>query len=261
MLLHQLNNRTCHHCNALASFFVLMAQPEATKRHVGSGRMEWIESNVLRAFVSCSICRQPSMVTLKPKTSVSGHELHNGPMYHTNFLNRLRPLADIFKNAPENIKRNWAVIGEEPGTTIDQFYEVVQEFPKGAVQVPEESALPPAVNTQLKALANILHEPTYAMLGCRRTLEAACKEKLGDTGRGKKLYELIDLALQEMETTKEISDWAHTIRHLGNDAAHEDTSDVTDEDAKQAFEVVKLMLDLLFVYPKRIRTLREGRKA
>lgn len=76
----------------------------------------------------------------------------------------------------------------------------------------------------------------------------------------KRLQELIDVTLQNMETTREISDWAHTIRHLGNDAAHANECDPSEQEAKQAYEVVRLMLDLLFAYPVRIRDLRQSRQ-
>lgn len=256
MLLHQLQNRTCVNCNAITSFSVLHAAPESIKVPTDHGQMRWTEGPRIRAFVACGNCRQPSMLTLEPRPVRQGHRMHTNAHTQSVFLNRLRPLASIFQNAPENIKNHWAVVGNDSGVTINEFYDVVREFPSAAVQTPDESALPTSVSTQLNRLVKVLHEPVSAMFGCRRTLEIACKEKLGTAANGKKLYELIDAALADIEATKEISQWAHAIRHLGNEAAHDVETEPTEQDAQEAYEVVRLMLDLLFAYPARIRKLR-----
>ncbi|HEY8330739.1 MAG TPA: DUF4145 domain-containing protein [Pseudomonas sp.] len=258
MILHQLRNRTCVNCNASVPFSILHASPAVSKKALGNGQIEWIEGPLIRAMVVCGNCHQPSLVELKPRPNVHGHLMHSHPHIQASFLNRLKPLASIFQNAPENIKHHWAVLGNEPGTVIDDYFEVVQEFPSAAVQRPDSAALPENVNTQLNRLIKVLHEPVAAMAHCRRTLEMACKEKLGEAAKGKRLYELIDATLQSVEATREIAEWAHTIRHLGNDAAHANDSDPTEQEAHQAYEVVRLMLDLLFEYPARIRQLRRA---
>ncbi|WP_408637952.1 DUF4145 domain-containing protein [Oxalobacter vibrioformis] len=98
------------------------------------------------------------------------------------------------------------------------------------------------------------------MIGCRRVLERACKAKLGDAANGKNLYDLIDAVLANMETTKALSDWAHDLRQLGNDAVHGDDTPITKEDAKQAYDLTVLLVDLLFSYPNRIAKMRQAGK-
>ena len=56
-------------------------------------------------------------------------------------------------------------------------------------------------------------------------------------------------------------DWAHQVRVIGNEAAHEVDAPDTKEDARDAFEFTEAILIYVFSLAKRFEALRERRAA
>lgn len=256
MLLHKITGWMCNHCGTISTQTVLHAQSEKKLIDV-YGAKQWTDADRIRVFVSCDNCGQPYMLALRPKEMVKGNSMSPNLYYHIQYLNRLKPIEALF-NGPGNPKRNvWAVPAESPGEKINHLYNIDEQFPQSAIQRPNNEDLPEDLNKELDELIGVLGHPRYAMIGCRRVIEQACRKVIGQSAaNGKKLYELIDTVLGEMETSRQISDWAHTLRHLGNDAVHSDDSNPTVDEARQAYELTRLLLDLVFSYPKRIARLR-----
>ncbi|CCD28690.1 conserved hypothetical protein [Candidatus Glomeribacter gigasporarum BEG34] len=205
------------------------------------------------------------MLVLQPAKGFfndAGHfvQVIQNPAAHRKFLNRMRPLRDLFdKPNPLTTERMyWAVPANECGEVLNKIYTVKQQFPDSAIQRPDAEHLPADIDQELDELVQVLHvSPRLTTIACRRILEKACKTKLKNAFSPKKpLRELIDAALTALETTRQISDWAHQLRILGNEAVHESDEPITADEAQQAYDLTRLMLDLLFAYPVKIAALR-----
>jgi hypothetical protein len=80
----------------------------------------------------------------------------------------------------------------------------------------------------------------------RKSLDTALK-KLDETGKGS-LQKRIDNLPEAAGVTPAMKEWAHQIRHLGNDAAHEDDP-FTEEEAKSLQAFTELFLTYAFTLP------------
>jgi len=58
--------------------------------------------------------------------------------------------------------------------------------------------------------------------------------------------------------TSELKEWAHVVRWVGNDAAHPDSLEVTEEDAEDILKLAEQFLHVLYVTPAIARE-RKGR--
>lgn len=96
-----------------------------------------------------------------------------------------------------------------------------------------------------------------AWRGCatmaRRALQAGCLLKGAD--EGKKLQQQIDQLHTLGVITKELKEWAHEVRFLGNDGAHppKDFANdvVSEDDADDALDLTEEFLEVVFVTPAR----------
>lgn len=80
----------------------------------------------------------------------------------------------------------------------------------------------------------------------RRVIQVACVEKGAIKDR------LVD-QINELRTngviTKDIEEWAHVVRWIGNDAAHPDHQEVTSDDARDCLDLAEQFLHVIFVTP------------
>lgn len=81
----------------------------------------------------------------------------------------------------------------------------------------------------------------------RRTVQVICLDK--GAGKSKKLQEQIDELFTNGVITKDIKEWAHEVRFLGNDAAHPTKNEVTKEDAKDILELLESLSEVLYITP------------
>jgi len=90
---------------------------------------------------------------------------------------------------------------------------------------------------------------TAAAIMCRRLVELSVKEK---SAKGSNLYEKIEHLVQSGLLAPELGKVAQAIRIIGNDGAHPDYPelvDLTQSDANQALDFVKLYTDYLYTLP------------
>lgn len=80
----------------------------------------------------------------------------------------------------------------------------------------------------------------------RKTLESALAAKFPDL-KGR-LVDRIDVAEKQGAMTKDMAQWAHRIRRLGNDAAHDDEP-FSERDAAELRGFTDLLLRYLFTLP------------
>ena len=95
-------------------------------------------------------------------------------------------------------------------------------------------------------------------LMCRRSLEALCKS-FGVEGRtlAVKLEALAGRQINEAR----LVEWAHGIRHVGNEAAHDTDSEVSKDDARDALDFTEALLTYVFVLNERFETFSVRRAA
>lgn len=100
-----------------------------------------------------------------------------------------------------------------------------------------------------------------AYRGCavlaRRSMQAACLE-IGAKKRD--LRDQIDELHTQGLITNDLKEWAHEIRYVGNDAAHPNKEDVTEDDAIAILQLCEQFMQVIFVTPalaKELRTARE----
>lgn len=103
---------------------------------------------------------------------------------------------------------------------------------------------------------------TSAAIMCRRTLEGICDDAKAS---GRNLAQkLDDLKARSIIDTR-VHDWAnHVLRTLGNDAAHDVNASVTRQDASDALDFTKAIIEYIYVFElafKRFVERREARSA
>lgn len=81
----------------------------------------------------------------------------------------------------------------------------------------------------------------------RKALEACCVAK--GTSENKNLEGKIDELFENGIITKNIKDWAHTIRWIGNDALHINANKVTREDAEDILKLAEQIFNNIYVFP------------
>lgn len=90
-----------------------------------------------------------------------------------------------------------------------------------------------------------------AAVMARRTLQSICLDK--GANEGDKLHQQIDWLFSQQIITRELKEWAHEVRYVGNDGAHpkkpEDDIPVTSEDAKDILDLLKQFSQVLYVAP------------
>ena len=82
-----------------------------------------------------------------------------------------------------------------------------------------------------------------AAMMCRKALEALCKEKVA---QGRDLQARLESLRSQGHVDDKLLAWAHELRMVGNDAAHNVDSGLTQEDARDALEFSEALL--MYVY-------------
>lgn len=157
---------------------------------------------------------------------------------------------------------------EQPFFVNQSLYGVAGEFEAITDQVvlyPGEpkllsEALPDSVKTAYdqaaRCLTASLFEPCVLM--SRKCLEAVCKTL---NANGRSLHARLANLHEAEHIDSRLLDWAHQVRVIGNEAAHDVDAPVTTEDARDAFEFTEAILIYVFSLTKRFETLRERRAA
>lgn len=102
-------------------------------------------------------------------------------------------------------------------------------------------ALSSAYGQASKSFSASLYEPCVLM--CRKCLEATCKD-LGASGRD--LNSRLSALHQSGHIDERLLEWAHGIRLLGNEAAHDPDTTITKTDARDVLDFTEAIL--IYVY-------------
>jgi hypothetical protein len=94
-------------------------------------------------------------------------------------------------------------------------------------------------------------------LMCRRSLEALCKAFGLNNGT---LQDKLEKLAEQRTIEARLVDWAHGIRIVGNEAAHDTDTELSKEDAKDALDFTEALLTYVFVLNERFAAFSARRK-
>ncbi len=111
-----------------------------------------------------------------------------------------------------------------------------------------------AYDQSAKAFKSSLFEPSVLM--CRKCLEGMCSILEVE---GKNLYVKLENLQRDDHIDGRLLAWAHQIRLIGNEAAHDINIPVTKLDAKDVLEFTEAILIYVFSLTKRFEAMKERR--
>lgn len=115
-----------------------------------------------------------------------------------------------------------------------------------------DPVIPGKAREYLKQAITSLQSPAGAAMLTGSAVDAMLKARKLKKGS---LYERIDKAVEEGVLTEEMGQWAHAVRLLSNEPRHADENNglPTSEEASQSIEFTKMLAQILFVLPSRIK--------
>lgn len=251
---HRFENQVCPHCNSTGDQYVLFARATTERRHSHSGETKWFATKQLRAFVACSICEQPSMLTISPREVIDGRQLVQSSDSHERFLNRLSLVETLLEGMGHQKRTTYTVPGDLGGKRILNLYRIDAWHPTSAMTRPNFEDLPKEVNDALTELEGVMSQPRFAVIACRRVLEISCAQLLENPKPT--LGERIRQLQGEGKLTKEATRWASALKDILNGKTHEGEAP-TAETAKEVLDLTLFFVDILFVQPARIARMQK----
>lgn len=146
----------------------------------------------------------------------------------------------------------------------NEGYRQLREVYPNTLPEPIDSNVPDFLKNDLFEANTCFASKCYkaAALMSRRVLQMCCLDK--NTPSGKKLLEQIDWLLEKQIITTELQQWAHQVRMVGNEAAHEQEKNlketVSKEDAEDIMKLLKAIVGILYITPKISKRMQEKRK-
>ena len=155
---------------------------------------------------------------------------------------------------------------QHPFLVRESLYTVVGEFESVTdeqVLYPSESkllpgALPESVKTAYDQAARSLRASLFepCVLMSRKCLEAVCKIL---NANGCDLNKRLASLHEAGDIDSRLLDWAHQVRLIGNEAAHDIDAPVTKEDARDVLDFTEAILIYVFSLTKRFESLQARR--
>lgn len=130
----------------------------------------------------------------------------------------------------------------------DQYGGLIKKYPN-SLPKSVNALIPQEIKTDFEEALLCYSISAYrgAAALARRTVELICLDKGAD--KDKKLYQQIDELFRNGVITKDIQEWAHEVRFLGNDAAHPSKNMVSEDDAKDILDLLDSLCEVLYVAP------------
>jgi hypothetical protein len=136
-----------------------------------------------------------------------------------------------------------------------EYFRIIDFYPKNVdLDVPDY--LPETIELIYREGLICYNNRTFnaCEIMMRKTLDIATKQ-LG--GTNKFLYNRINELAANNIITKDLADWAHVIRMIGNDGAHEEVF-ASEHETIQAVKFTELFLVYTFQLPRMLKERREG---
>lgn len=141
----------------------------------------------------------------------------------------------------------------KPITAKEWFTEIYPKVLRDRGSLPSVKALPTEVSKiYLETLAALSNDaPVLAGIGLRATVEAVCKDK---KAAGSNLQLQIDNLVAQGVITADAAQILHSLRFMGNAAAHEMRAH-TNEELITALDIVEMLLKNVYILPKFVEKL------
>ncbi len=145
------------------------------------------------------------------------------------------------------------VLIREPTRSDHLFNTEIYPYP---LPKPINDKIPDFLKNDLEEASKCLSISAYRGTAslARRVLQLICIDK------GAKKVRLLDqiYELGEMGIiTKDMIEWAHAIRWVGNDASHPEKNEVEKDDAEEILSLVEQMIHILYIAPTIAKEKRE----
>lgn len=141
----------------------------------------------------------------------------------------------------------------------NEYGGIVEKYPNSLPKTVNE-LIPQEIKTDFEEALLCYSTGAYrgAAALARRTVQLICLDKGAD--KDKKLYQQIDELFSNGVITKDIQEWAHEVRFLGNDAAHPNKNAVSEDDAKDILDLLDSLCEVLYVAPAKAAERKQKRK-
>lgn len=189
--------------------------------------------------IYCCSCKKATSLTPRSRYSKSGSEYWIGECNSCNFF---------FLIKSKLINGNWCILKIYPNTLPESI----------------DSNLPDFLKNDLSEANICFASKCYkaAALMSRRVLQMCCLNQ--NAPLEKKLIEQIDWLLEQQIITAKLQKWAHQVRIVGNEAAHEQEKNlkeaVSKEDAEDIMKLLKAIVGILYITPEISKKMQEKRK-
>lgn len=220
--------------------------------------------------LSCPHCRAPKMTF----TVVAGYDIpgEEADVIHHLLCRCNQCQESVLVWLLESLQ-NYEVESQDPVSLEGNLLRIpgfqhLRTFPIGFASIGPEH-LPDPVSQRLTESVNNLGIGSWESAGMmlRKALQLATREiaerdKDIDATRFMKsnLYERIDILADRTLITPDMKEWAHAIRLEGNEAAHEEDEEFTEDQAVQMKEFTELLLIYAFTLPARMEKARQGNR-
>lgn len=144
--------------------------------------------------------------------------------------------------------RNGVLVYQRELLTPGNVRPVVHVFYPAALPSPTDEHIPDAIRRALDEAKQCFSVTAYRACAvmARRAMQTACIEQ-GAT-KGNLVNQLHELANSGV-ITKSLKDWGDAVRWVGNDAAHPNGEDVTQEDAEAILRLAEQFMHAVYVAP------------
>lgn len=141
--------------------------------------------------------------------------------------------------------------------SIDGFFDIIDYWPHPDIKDAPDYVSPNVSRAFRQAEANKAQKHWDAAgTMYRKVLETATKELGSDLKKEGNLMRRIDMLEEQGRLTKDLAQWAHKVRLMGNETAHEE-DEPTAQDVLDLANLTRMLLIYLFELPGRVAAMRE----
>ena len=192
-------------------------------------------ANEHRMTITCNFCKTHVEATVNGIVGLDYYDgyalLKCGNCGHANmvaFHSEIKRLESLFRDRIGN---------------ISDHVSIRKQWPESDIKIPRN--LPEKVETVYKQAEKAYEVGIWesALERYRKAIEQACKDKGQTSGN---IVSKINALHTNGQITKDLNDWAHEIRIIGNEAAHDDP--LPDNKAKKEATDIRLFCELFMTY-------------
>lgn len=244
--LHFFQSIQCTSCLNHSQFDLLHVSPE---REVNRSEpsVQYVDSTTtFYGWFVCNTCGNPSFIKFRFKSNPK-----SSPHRRLQWLRRIEELPIAPNSRPQPLIRT-----SDYGSNLAEYCEVEMFYGSNALPgVPSD--LPEDIDRFWREdVLKSSGSPRAIVIFSRTVLEAMFKDQGATSGN---LQAKTKKMVGRGVITEELGEWADSIRYAGNDNVHDISVKVDAEDAGEIYAFARIIAELLYSYPARVRRIREKR--